>query len=162
MGLDIVAYASVSFVDQHVGTDDRHDLINLYPNESFLSQADGMEKGRYAKCRESFSFGAGSYSGYSQFRNELAKSLGFASAESFWVETPPSNPFTPFINFSDCEGIIGPKTSAALLKAFMDHHGTFADYISDRPFPERRLCVYQMFLAAFAIASSANGVVKFC
>ena len=60
--------------------------------------------------------------------NELATLAGYAGADDAWERT--DGPFWELINFSDCEGVIGPKTSAKLagdFAAFQEkadaHHG---------------------------------------
>ena len=85
----------------------------------------------YSGCEDSFAFQAGSYMYYSKWRNQLAEMAGLGSAEA--VRTNPEKeglPFVELINFSDCEGVIGPKVAAKLAKDFADYE--------DRASPSRR------------------------
>lgn len=67
-----------------------------------------------------FGFHAGSYSGYNQWREWLAALAGHGTPETIWNTPSPSGPFVEMINFSDCEGTIGPDVSAKLAKDFAE------------------------------------------
>ena len=83
---------------------------------------------------------------------------GYDSATAVWDNPPPNAPFVELINFSDCEGFIGPVASAKLAKdfaAFRDRaqsadstHGAY-DF--------ERYCKWQ---EAFEFAAD-NGCVQF-
>lgn len=95
-------------------------------------------------------------------------------------------PFLELIHFSDCEGIIGPKTSAKLYKDFEKYRDKFKKESKERTrkenedqygdllktFGKERLekflarenqaiLIYDDFMSAFETASN-NGVVLFC
>ena len=95
---------------------------SLWVNPAFPEQADSMTDGIYRSEGECGGFRAGSYSGYNEWRRQLAEQVGGYSDESAFAEAvDPPKPFEPLVNFSDCEGVIGPKTSARLAKDFADH-----------------------------------------
>lgn len=137
MGLDITAYRKVRFVREARGDDDDDDLNRLGPNSDFPAQADGLPDGFY-ECSGSrraaiaavyeggppdpdrLKFRAGSYSGYSEWRSRLAKMAGYSADHGGPWEVPEAGPFVELVNFSDCEGTIGPRTSAKLAKDFAD------------------------------------------
>lgn len=85
-------------------------------------QSDGMEDGYY-ESEYLGSFRAGSYSGYSWFRNTLTELANMALLENDKLKDiygPDSEPFESLTNFSDCEGYIGPFTSRNLAASFND------------------------------------------
>lgn len=129
MGLDISYYR----LGKKVEVDDsieRHsdewyekygDLLSLY--DSGWDQADDLEEGSY-EGEYLDGFRAGSYSGYSWFRNTLRDLAGIALSESKELQEKYGNnasePFESLTHFSDCEGYIGPFTSAELAEVFND------------------------------------------
>jgi hypothetical protein len=68
-------------------------------------------------------FRAGSYSGYSFWRNRLSEFAFGVPAMAVWekYEDYEGKPFARLINFSDCEGSIGSLASAALAQDFLSH-----------------------------------------
>jgi hypothetical protein len=65
-------------------------------------------------------------------------------------------PFCELINFSDCEGIFGPKTSLKLYEDFKDNELKFALKADTDD-----IRTYTQFMHAFQIASK-GGAVQFC
>lgn len=130
MGLDIDAYRTVKFVHAIADDDDGDYAATeraLYPNPDFPEQADGLKRGVYA-VEGGTGFRAGSYSGYNYWRSELAALVG-KTADRIHRDDVRTGPFVELINFSDCEGVIGPTTSAKLAGDFAkwqaeaDSHG---------------------------------------
>jgi hypothetical protein len=71
-------------------------------------------------ANDRLTFRAGSYSGFNEWRDTLAKCAGYPSARAVW-ETPDQfsgQPFVELLNFSDCEGVIGPVVAAKLAADF--------------------------------------------
>lgn len=173
MGLDIIAAANLTRIENPRFNED-DELVNegghiistdlylrLYPNSDFPAQADGMECGCYwidPGFGKTMHIPAGSYSSYGRWRNELAKLAGWDSAEHAW-RSEPSGPFYELIHFSDCEGIIGPNTSAKLRGDFGTHHKRAMVELPDdfRGFYRH---LYGEFLEAFRLASQ-GGAVQF-
>lgn len=133
MGLDISAYSKTrKALDGEVETDEDGDpkdwnswrrisegLVEM-SNEHGQGQAADVEPGFYS-FGEGFGFRAGSYSGYNSWRDELARMAGWTGAKEVWTlgqEEDAGGPFFEIINFSDCEGVIGPKISAKLSADF--------------------------------------------
>lgn len=130
MGLDITAYRQIKAVpnaeldaDGYPVNWEKHQRISRGCVESteqdWPGRTAGVEPGIY-EAAQSFGFRAGSYGGYNQWRDWLARSAGHLSAEAVWENAKPG-PFVELISFSDCEGIIGPVVAAKLAKDFADH-----------------------------------------
>lgn len=112
MGLDITWYRKL--------TPAKHEsdhTTNFYIADSFAARAKDIAEGTHYAYLESDSFRAGSYSGYNEWRDQLAKLAGYQSAEDVW-HNRTEGPFYELIDFSDCEGVLGAATSAKLAKDF--------------------------------------------
>jgi hypothetical protein len=126
MGLDISYYRQIA-PDANASEDDWETRVELYPNPAFPMQADGLSQGWYA-YGTSDGFRAGSYSGYNDWREWLATLAGYPEdpdaddrhRHSDGASLLAEGPFHELICFSDCEGVIGPKTSAKLAKDFAE------------------------------------------
>jgi hypothetical protein len=158
MGLDITAHERVRLVrERDDGGED--DCIRLVQDVGRDDRRDGLADGFYAYEGKTISFRAGSYSGYNRWRSHLARMLGTTDRD-IWRENKPG-PFVELIHFSDCEGFIGPLTSAKLARDFFewkDRAVAFADALG----AERDwwLELYHRWQDAFGLAS-AGGVVDF-
>ena len=183
MGLDILAISRINFEsikeEAELDTESRDEeseqnFIFLMNNDILFEQSDGIEQGNYRYDGAFDSFGAGSYSGYNRWREKLAFLTGWDISElhEAAIKTLARNeslnevlnqdepakveiPFVELIMFSDCEGFIGPKTSAKLHKDFIDHLEE-AKEIGDSFF-----YLYEHFMNAFDLASD-DGCVVFC
>ena len=177
MGLDI-SYASKINFESRSYVSGEGDNVYLYPNDSLLDQSEGIQSGEYVCEGVQDSFRAGSYSGYSSWRRTLAKMIGW-DIEDLWrnVETLVQRnenlndvlnendrlsvdiPFVELLHFSDCEGFIGPKTSAKLHSDFLewDEKAKTVDPFKGGYFYE----TYQRWTEAFKVASD-GGCVIFC
>jgi hypothetical protein len=161
MGLDISAVQVVEFARERMDDDDWGDAESPLPlirNQDVPDRGDGLADGLYRRGGESMSFRAGSYSGYNLWRAWLCKAALGVSQEEVWRGGDTAfagKPFVELINFSDCEGFIGPKTSAKLALDFAEHEARIlkgADpYNADR---------YRKWRQAFEMAAG-NGAVKF-
>ena len=123
MRLDITANSKIASV-----ACDRWDACwqehsRLHANDHFAARADGITEGCYVVNGETLSFRAGSYSGYNEWRSTLCLLVLGVPASAVFAD--PGNyegrPFYELINFSDCEGVIGPKTCAKLARDFAAH-----------------------------------------
>ena len=166
MGLDIHAYKNLLLMDKNdVAVDedgypeDYDNYMFMYLNEHFPLQGEGLVNGGiYFINGDEFSFRAGSYSGYSEWRNELAKLAQYSSIQD--VFDGQTGPFSELINYSDCEGAIGPVASAKLLKDFQDFDER-AQAVEEADIDKGWFyCVYSDFKTAFEMASH-NGAVVF-
>lgn len=170
MGLDVTAYKNVKHAPtaERDGDDLLGDTVCLYKNPDFPSQYDDLIDDAPYSYEDSFGFAAGGYGGYNRWRNDLAKIAGHqlgtyeqfgkpwpSYCASVWDNPDRPGPFVELINFSDCEGTIGPKTCAKLAKDFAEHQAK-ADEHPDPWFREK----YAAWRRAFEMAAAA-GAVRF-
>lgn len=156
MGLDITAIQRPERCDEEEG-------YHVWDG-GFPGRLEGMEPGPYADDgSESHGFRAGSYSGYNAFRDWLCRAVHGRSAESVWSErertgSTPSGPFMELIDFTDCDGSIGPLVAAKLARDFADHEAAVLAQATGRNewFAE----TYRDFRRAFELAAD-TGVVIF-
>lgn len=148
MGLDITAHSKISpLVLEGVADDNRSDAAYdaggfvAYLNDAFAGRADDVVDRATYQSEDSFGFRAGSYSGYNEWREQLAKFAGYPLLATerhgqivyrhdaaAWAAD--SGPFWELIHFSDCEGVIGSAVSAKLAKDFAEHQAQ-ADALPD-------------------------------
>jgi hypothetical protein len=162
MGLDITAHKNlIAPQDCEEVRDAAGDLKwdagwhEVCLNNSFPSRGDGLQDGQVYKSEDSFGFRAGSYGGYNSWRDQLAKLAGYSNAQQCWATPEKSGPFYELINFSDCEGVIGPDTSKKLAEDFATFE-RMAGLHEDEWFRSK----YQDWKKAFEFASE-NGCVDF-
>jgi len=164
MGLSITAHSKLGeFVAPEVSEEmeDEGGFIFLFVHKPESSnQSDGIKTGAYRvvdDC-EKTRFRAGSYSGYNAWRNDLARIAGYPAPSNgrhdrgAWEAN--GGPFWELINFSDCEGLVGPDTSAKLHNDFLTYGPASlreSEYFHD---------TYRSFKQAFLLASK-GGFVKF-
>ena len=126
----------------------------------FPIQSQGIELDRcYAFEGETGSFRAGSYGGYGAWRSELCRAALGVDPETVWdhpggyVEAP----FYLLINYSDCEGWIGPVASAMLARDFADYADRVRPILASHSeyYAER----YDLWAHAFAVAAGEGAVM---
>lgn len=152
MGLDVEAYKKLTKVD-HPERDEDGCLVdwdNLvevdqarldYTEQYFSGRTQGLVTGVYSSD-DSLRFRAGAYSYYNRFRTKLEKMA--SNSQLFEL-----------IEFSDCEGFIGPVVSKKLAKDFKDLEGIARDQLD-----EYDMETYLKFKKAFELASE-DGCVEF-
>ena len=125
MGLDIRAFERVTLTKSHPVTDscwdEEHILIHDPPD--FPNSLGGLVPGRcYRPVGKQLGFRAGSYSGYNAWRSLLCVFALGVEPKEVWNAPKrfEGKPFTLLINFSDCEGEIGPKACAILARDFAE------------------------------------------
>lgn len=178
MGLDITAYSKVKKIECHFDAEgDPIDKVTgdyldydfrAYANPDFPGRNGSIEHNAIYEADDCFGFRAGGYGGYNGWREELAKLAAYPAKphdrygtgniqhrhdEGAWQAT--AGPFWELINFSDCEGVIGPETSKKLAQDFADHQSK-ADAHQDEWFRDR----YADWRKAFEMASD-DGAVSF-
>ena len=89
-----------------------------WTEENFPGRTAGIKPGIYSFER-SAEFRAGSYSGYNEWRDHLARMAVGMSAKKIWA-SGWKGPFVELINFPDNEGVIGPVVAAKLAKDFAE------------------------------------------
>lgn len=176
MGLDIVAYSKleherderVAAVMESLFSPLGEEVIHIFEESERLRCMD-MKIGKWHRTDETqeIHFRAGSYSGYNTFRNLLAKAFHGVSADDIWSneDNYEGSPFYEMINFSDCDGVIGPYDSDKLHQDFVNGEEEFQEYLmetfGDDDEVEYYLGVYRNFTHAFKL-SSQNGILIFC
>lgn len=173
MGLDISYYTRLKKADNQGfnrgGEPLDEDGFVLPKNPDFRNREEGVDINAVYVGERAGSFPCGSYGSYNHWRNALAILAGYAPfpgeknpkrshSMTAW-EVATSGPFWELINFSDCEGTIGPVVSAKLAKDFadFDEQARVFDYNNLNPWFYE---IYANFRKAFEAASD-NGVVKF-
>jgi hypothetical protein len=176
MGLDITAYSKLKLldtkrlkdgtvVDAQTGAE-VEDYCYVYKPEGFKDRAASLQDEGHYGYDQTLCFSAGSYSGYNEWRNELAALAGYAPIqvtnergmlelrydESVWELS--EGPFWELINYSDCQGTLDSVEAAKLVKDFK----AFLPQAEakDRHFYDK----YVRWLNAFEFASD-DGAVRF-
>lgn len=177
MGLDVSAYRKISKVDcvfdaggepldRETGEPLDGDFTKADVNYDYPARADQIENKAVYTYEDSKAFWSGGYGRYNKWRDELAKMAGWpqgkyeqygqswdSHAASAWQAT--EGPFWELINFSDCDGVIGPVTSSKLAKDFAEYQAK-AEALQDAGFLER----YNEWRQCFEMAADA-GMVRF-
>lgn len=164
MGLDITAYSKAEFIGGSRPSDD--DWDSFYETDEIWVEDyhgywphafEGLREGRYKLTGESYGFRAGSYSGFNFFRALLSEFALGVEPDKVWNnwEQYKGEPFTELINFSDCEGFIGPVASEKLYSDFQQH---WTDYSLNAD--EYSASKYNDWLSAFDLARE-DGFVEF-
>lgn len=132
MGLDIRACAKLVEIGPVVERDgdlydpvtdnlvDTNTKIVVYPNDAFPDRASPLKAGVCYRVGKDVRFRAGSYGGYNSWRSQLAYLAGYKTQDA-WDGKCDGLPFVELVNFSDCEGVIGPIVSAKLARDFAEH-----------------------------------------
>ena len=160
MGLDITAWEVARITPPH-----EYDGDECYDNDHVRSFTDafpyslrGLEEGRcYRVSGAKLRFRAGSYGGYNGWRELLALAALDVLPGVIWRDPADwiDQPFFELINFSDCEGVIGPEACADLAADFTAHRDTM---LTDGE--EWFIELYDIWRQAFAIAAG-TGLVDF-
>lgn len=169
MGLDVTAYRKAVWLHPYQQTCDHDaDATSVLHEPHFVARADGLPEGCYRSEGE-FHFRAGSYSGHNAWRDQLALMALGVRPEEVWRNTEEGGrqeefigkPFYELIDFSDCNGIIGPVTSAKLLADFKAHHKRAERWARQRSRDgEWFIQLYAQWAKAFYLASD-GGFVSF-
>lgn len=102
-----------------------------------------------------YSFRAGSYSGYGEFRDFLARLAGWASARAWWDSDVREGPFFELVHFADNEGCIGSIAAGKLVSDFRAYEAkALAEADECRWFWH----AYNNWRRAFEIASEGGAV----
>lgn len=155
MGLDIAVFTNIKKC-----ADD--EAAFWFPDLDKNPQSDGLS-GAYTG-EEADSFRAGSYSGYNAFRDTLSVILQGEKDHHAWSRVANegyTKPFDLLINFSDCDGVIGPTSSKKLAQAFEDHLEDWTEFTKNDEDGEYLLDKYLKWMAAFQTAGDNNGCILF-
>lgn len=179
MGLDITAFRKVKKVEVALD-EDGHPIDEAVYDSHVMAwvngrrgQNDGIEHKAFYSYEEEFGFRAGSYSGYNEWRDALARFAGYEQTEyesrfrglvksyaaACW-DGLTQGPFAELIDFSDAEGVIGPVTSAKLAKDFAEREERARTFVA---WPDDDGWFFSQYLKwklAFEMASD-GGMVQF-
>jgi hypothetical protein len=168
-GLDVFAYDNLKIVQSpklDANGDPVGDKQILFKPVDFPERFAGLEKGKVYRYASVFEFRAGSYSGYTYWRNELAKLAGYKATPfklagkvelryDATVWTLKKGPFWELIDFSDAEGVIGPQSCKRIHADFVQ----FKDAAARHPDPAFRSSYDTWFKAVTKCAN--NGALVF-
>ena len=162
MGLDITAYSNLKRANPQPEEDYDYDTqMYVYHNSLWEKEhrGDNLETGVY-DFENSFYFRAGAYSSYNRWRAELCEFALGVVPETVWDNRKAyeGRPFYELINFSDCEGTLGPKVCAKLAKEFQDFDAKAKEKYSDPD--DGFYYLYQEWKRAFEMAAN-GGAVRF-
>lgn len=157
MGLDITAYKNLKEVMNCVLDEDGYpvDEDTLWKPGPSMDWSESVWPGKGSPIKsnaiyewdDTFDFRAGSYSGYGEWRDTLAKFKGDVA-------------FQELIDFADNEGVIGSKLAKKLYNDFCTYYeeakATFNKTEDDKWF----IAKYEAWMEAFKYASE-NGAVDF-
>ncbi len=197
MGLDISAYSRMEPVEEPPKDDDgdidwdkAYDLgyVHVFANAGFEASTRGLRNhdvvttvGKYdwiadgcyrpREDSDSIGFRAGSYGSYGLYRKQLAALVGIDDPHAIWnnPEAHRDLPFFEQINFSDCEGTIGPEAAADLLKDYEDHSEAWLAHLSSKKIRDGGLHLswiksfqesYETWAKAFRLAAD-GGLVDY-
>lgn len=185
MGLDIFVVNGLVRVGDVNYDADTSSNVNVVHDDF---DRNDLDEGLYEITGDYFSFRAGSYSGYNWFRDHLSLAALGVPASDVWEDehSYTSQPFFYLINFSDCEGQIGPSVSELLWNQFESNRERVIRNIKDEVDPTKEtddplafetefntqfglstedleyfIETYDDFMRAFELAAQ-DGVVQFC
>ena len=184
MSLDITAYSNIK---RSIDQSDIDCSIRIWKHSVFTDHCE-LKEGNYVITddTEQYRFRAGSYSGYRKFLDVLTQCTLGIPVDIIWEDEQfADRPFHHLINFSDCDGWIGPTVSTGLHQDFVENRDRFIrnlkqeidfsketvdplslepEFILDFDFSEYEIGYliekYDSWLKAFSLAKD-NGVVKF-
>lgn len=177
MGLDITAYSKLEtpdplvrkVLDKLLLTDNREEVFEF--SERHIASPDNwigdMQPGKYYETSktETFDFRAGSYSVYNTYRKMISECFLDATQNEVWDNEKKfeGKPFYEQVNFSDCEGFIGPEVSAKLAGDYKKGRDKWYEYLreSGETQIEYYMSKYDQWTKAFELASD-GGFVWFC
>lgn len=165
MGLDIQTYSEVTRLgditeacrDGECG----HDL-HIWEQPHYAERMAPLTEGAYVGDAGP-SFRAGSYGGYNWWREQLARLIG-QTPDAIWSnpDAHKDTPFVELIDFSDCDGQIGPDAARELAKDFAEWEERAMEFKTDDPDADDYWRGrYKLFKEAFEQAAE-GGVVVFC
>lgn len=128
MGLDIYVFTDATKTETIANdVDMQNDDLIFVSNTAFPNRLGNMEEGWYEAAAQD-DFRAGSYSGYSIWRDTLCRTIHGISAEEFWNsdKAESSEPFAELINMADNEGCLGTSVCLKLAEDFDKYYDQLA------------------------------------
>lgn len=168
MGIAVVTYSGLRQMDESEIIykelfDEDNEVIEKFPengftfckNKHFPHAAQDIPDDAVYSSESSTSFHAGSYSGYGEWRNWLAKIVGWESVNVAWEKGEYGQPFMELLKFSDCDGVLGTEVCKKLAKDFLDYEKEAMQSSNDY-----HTELYQKWKSLFVLASN-NGAISF-
>lgn len=160
MGLDISYYQFIEPVkgDDDIELDAPNERVIAWYTAGFDDRLDGIEAKFVKVSGRQGHFRAGSYSGYGHWRRLLSLVALDVEPHEVWARPLKfkGRPFYELIDFSDCEGCIGPKTSAKLSVDFTAYMAKFHNSSPESYYVKQ----YHLWAEAFRVAAK-HGCVDF-
>lgn len=170
MGLDVSAYKNLTKLEcvfdadgdpiDPVTREPIESYFKVYANSDFPGREEGLEHNGVYSFEDDMSGPSIGYGSYSHWREGLAKLAGYeATPRELYGKTEmlhaaacwggAAGPFAELINFTDCDGVIGPVVAARLLADFQAFDSKAS--LMDPHF----YSVYREFLHCFEMAAQA-------
>lgn len=143
MGLDISYYKLVKEIPRKEDDDLHYENDEIIiEKQPFKLQLGTLKEESVYEMDYIDSFASGSYGGYNGWRNRLYSLVYSGNIDDYWEKTSniidekytkkletniETMPFLELINFSDCEGIIGPEICEKLSKDFQEYDELMKD-----------------------------------
>jgi len=118
-----------------------------------------LHSGLYHVFGDTYNFHAGSYGSYNRWRTSLCLAAHGTYPLIIWDNKSKyaGKPFVELIDFSDCEGVIGPEVSTKLAEDFCAHAVMARGWnIVDRGW---FLAKYEEWQRAFCLAADDGAVI---
>lgn len=161
MGLDITAYSQLKDTGRPFDSDgDEANALIPDNHPDFAQRCVEFTPGNAFEYEGELHACIGAYSYYGRWREQLAKLAGYPPvtgrtrpySEGAWAAT--EGPFWEFIDFTDCDGVLGTAVCQKLAKDFADYEAS-ARLLGNENF----LRTYLKFKAAVEWASDGGAVV---
>jgi len=156
MGLDISYGKIVKEKELNEDLEIHYDNEELIINQPFKFQLGSLKEDKAYETEMIGSFCAGSYGGYNGWRERLFSLVNDGNIQEYWDKSNDliekyleinllneSEPFFELINFSDCEGVIGPEVSNKLHIDFETYNNLAKERMDDYDYD-----LYQKFMKA--------------
>lgn len=163
MGLDIAVVPALGerVEIDHDDPDDAYNrgLVHVH-NPDFKGREAPLTEGWYEPVGDgAYGFRAGSYGGYNAYRAALSLMAHGVDPDTIWAdrEAWKGKPFYEQIDFSDCEGTLGPGVCAKLALDYDDHVGKAA--VAWAGEDDGMLRRYKMWQEAFKRAAGTGVVI---
>jgi hypothetical protein len=183
MGLDISGYATMTKyvlertddldADYEKRENEAYQYRQNYPE--FARTEEGLEDEQWydTATPKRIDIGHWTYSGWNVFRESLSEFQGIEDIREVWAElkagkrSPDSVILHDIINFTDCDGAVGPKSVKRLAREFAYHKAAYLDWletddaVSDRHTAEWFRNSYLALTEGFAEVAEGGGFVVF-
>jgi hypothetical protein len=173
MGLDITVHTKIEPAVPPMMEDDpteidwdaayENGIVHVFAYNGFEQSLGGLTNETWVRSvGDEWSFRAGSYGGYSDFRDLLCTTVLGVSPNEVWTnaEEYRYKPFYEIINFADNEGTIGPIACYDLSVDFAMHREMVADAVAAMRDGDYFMEKYDEWTRAFA-DTAMTGLVQF-